>query len=146
MWHSLFDMSRRVALAILVALIVAAGVGLFLRSNRCRDLVGIEGAGFEVEQSGEDLLVVAISETGFPVGALDWVLQIGDLGFGGGSYSDATLDELTFTIPIEARSLLADGDPIAISYRNPMGSATRGFTRLEATAARSATLRLTPHC
>ena len=116
-------MSRqRVALTLTALAVIDGGIVVVTRGGEdCspRDLLRIEGAA-ELVETADGQSVILTSEEGFTVGALVWILRIGDTEFGLSRYPDFSVQRIEFPIPDDALSRLRDGDGIGIRYGNPI--------------------------
>lgn len=116
-------MSRLRAALALVALAVIVGGAIILtrRGEDCdpRDLLRVEGPA-ELVATADGLSVIVSSDEGFTVGALMWILRIGDTEFSLSRYPDFSTNRIEFPIPDDALSRLQDGDGIDIRYGNPI--------------------------
>jgi hypothetical protein len=116
-------MSRLRVTLVLVALAVIVG-GAVIASRRgedcaLRDRLRIEGPA-ELMGTPEGVSVIVSSEEGFTVGALVWLLRIGDTEFGLSRYPDSSTDRIEFLIPDDALPRLHDGDGVGMRYGNPL--------------------------
>jgi len=145
---------RRAALALVVfAIIVGGAIIVTRRGENCapRDLLGIEGPA-ELVGTADGLSVIVPSDQGFTVGALVWILRIGDTEFSLSSYPDFSTNRIEFPIPDDALPRLQDGDGIGIRYGNPtprIESSFGAWAPAESNIDRSsgfATLRVLEDC
>ncbi len=83
-----------------------------------RDLLRVEGPA-ELVETADGLSVIVSSDDGFTVGALFWILRIGDTEFSFSRYPDFSTNRIEFPIPDDALPRLRDGDGIGIRYGNP---------------------------
>ena len=115
-------MSRpRTALALAALVATVGGVLLVTRPGEScdpQDRLRLEGPA-ELVETADGLSVVVSSDEGFTVGALVWILRVGDTEFSLSRYPDASPNRLEFPIPDDALSRLHDGDGIGIRYGNP---------------------------
>ena len=116
-------MSRqRVALALTALAVIVGGIVVVTRGgDDCGpgDLLRIDGAA-ELVETADGQSVILSSEDGFTVGALVWILRIGDTEFSLSRYPDSSTNRIEFPIPDDALSRLQDGDGIGIRYGNPI--------------------------
>jgi len=123
-------MSRHRVTLILVAVAVIVGGAIIVirQGESCapEDLLRIEGPA-ELVETAEGLSVIVSSDEGFTVGALVWILRIGDTEFSLSRYPDFSTNRIEFPIPDDALSRLQDGDGIDIRYGNPTPPTGSGF-------------------
>ncbi len=116
-------MSRQRGALALIALAAVIGVSILIarHGNDCDlpDRLSIEGAA-ELVATDEGLSVVLTSEEGFTMGALFWILRIGDTEFQLSRYPDFSTDKIEFPIPDGALVRFRDGDGVGIRYGNPV--------------------------
>lgn len=115
-------MSRqRGALAIIVLIVIIGAILATRDGDDCDlpDRLSIEGAA-ELLATDEGMSVVLTSVEGFTMGALFWILRIGDTEFQLSQYPDFSTDRIEFPIPDEALVRFQDGDGIGIRYGNPV--------------------------
>ncbi|MDH3426377.1 MAG: hypothetical protein OEM22_06865 [Acidimicrobiia bacterium] len=120
---------QRVAVALVAFAVIVGGAIIAIRGGEdCgpRDVLRIEGAA-ELEESADGMSVILASDEGFTVGALVWILRIGDTEFHHSRYPDFALTRIEFPIPDDALSRLRDGDGIGIRYGNPTPLPGSGF-------------------
>jgi hypothetical protein len=105
---------------VVVAVIVGGAIFVTRLGENCapHDLLRIEGSA-ELVETADGLSAIVSSDEGFTVGALFWILRIGDTEFSLSRYPDVSLNRLEFPIPDEALSRLRDGDGIDVRYGNP---------------------------
>ena len=112
---------QRAAFALVVfALIVGITVNITRHGEDCspRDLLRIDGPA-EFVETPDGLSVIVSSDEGFTMGALFWILRIGDTEFSLSRYPDFSTNRIEFPIPDDALPRLQDGDGIGIRYGNP---------------------------
>lgn len=112
---------QRAALVVGVLTAIVGGAIIVTRGGGdCgpRDLLRIEGDA-ELVKNANGLSVFVSSDDGFTVGALVWILRIGNTEFNLSRYPDFSTDRIEFPIPEDALSRLRDGDGIGIRYGNP---------------------------
>lgn len=115
-------MIRRQVTLILVAVAVIAGGAIVVTRQGVdcapQDVLRVEGPA-ELVETADGLSVITSSAEGFTVGALVWILRIGDTEFSVSRYPDFSTNRIEFPIPDDALSRLRDGDGIGIRYGNP---------------------------
>lgn len=113
---------RRVAFAATALTVIAGGILMMSRQGEncaLEDLLRVEGRA-ELLLTEDGLSVLVSSDEGFTVGALAWILRIGDTEFSLSRYPDFSTNRIEFPIPDDALSRLQDGDGIDIRYGNPI--------------------------
>lgn len=111
---------RSLALTLVLLGVAATAAVLMIRPQPCGDPgPHIEGAGAELHQGAEGYSVLVTSDTDFHVGALMWMLRIGDSQFHRSDYPEQRLTTIEFPMPSEALSRLRDGDSVAVHYGSP---------------------------
>ena len=120
---------RHGTVTLITVAVLAAGLtaAILLRSGDCAQQLSIDGDGFTVLSSEDGIQVIVSSPEDFHMGALTWVLSIGDMRFDRSGYPHVNLRTLAFPIPDEALALIADRDPVTVSYGIPVGSGSGGF-------------------
>lgn len=145
---------RRVVLVLVAVAVIASGAIVTTRQGEnCAplDVLRVEGPAQLVE-TADGLSVIVSSDEGFTVGALMWVLRIGDTEFSLSRYPDFSTNRLEFSIPGDALSRLSDGDGIGIRYGNPtprVGSNSGAWSPVETDIDRQdgfAVLRVLDDC
>ncbi len=123
-------MSRLRGVLALVALVVIilGAIVVTRRGETCapQDLLRVEGPA-ELAATADGVSVIVSSDEGFTVGALMWVLRIGDTEFALSRYPDFSTNRIEFPIPTVALPRLHDGDGIGIRYGNPTPRAGSGL-------------------
>ncbi len=112
---------QRGALAFIVLTVIIGAILVTRDGSDCdlRDRLSIEGAA-ELLATDEGLSVVLTSEEGFTMGALFWILRIGDTELQLSQYPDFSTDKIEFPIPDGALVRFQDGDGVGIRYGNPV--------------------------
>ncbi len=106
-----------VAIALVMAVIYAVSQNGAGCSGSTVPSTDSPNATFEVAADGFTLRIARDEQ--FQIGALDWLLRIGDVEFYGARFPDGSLDAIVFDVPSEALQHLSDGDPISVIYGNP---------------------------
>lgn len=125
--HILSDVSKRTIVVVGLAAAAFAVTAVAFSRGECSAEIAIEGRHFETIETSEGLGVLATSDEGFYVGALFWILRIGDVEIDRSTYPGLTINELEFQIPEDARRHFTDGDPVSIRYGNPVSSGNAGY-------------------
>ena len=145
---------RRLALALVGLAVIVGGVIIVTRRGENCDPTArmhVEGPA-ELRETPDGLSVIVSSEEGFTVGALVWILRIGDTEFALSRYPDFSLNRIEFPIPEEAVSRFQDGDGLGMRYGNPTtqgGSSFAAWFPAEANLERTdgfAVLRVSDDC
>ncbi len=143
---------RRTWAVVALSLVAIAAAILFTRSDPdCSPAARMSIAGDATLVSGADgVSVVLTSEDGFTVGALFWILRIGDTEFPVSRYPTFVDTTIEFPLPGAALPRLRDGDTVSIRYGNPAtgaGGIGWGAAPIDAAPGTSlATLRIADRC
>lgn len=115
---------RRNVIATVIAIVALGGAAVFVASRIDNDcgaagVPATDNPDVRFESAADGFTLRVTSDEDFHVGALDWILRIGDVQFYRSQYPDFTLAVIEFQIPQSALELLDDGAPITVHYGNP---------------------------